>query len=308
MIRITYQNERSIDEAEPAPTLLQVSLRHGIPHVAECGGHARCSTCRVLVLDGLDRLTPRTEAEAILAAGRGLEPEVRLACQTCPLGPVTIRRLVMDDEDIELAGLRCHTSGKEMALAVLFGDIRDFTPFAETHLPYDVVHILNRYFRKWGDAVLRRNGYLDKYIGDGVMALFGLDGCGLPAACAAAVQAALEVRSELPGLNDYLSRHFSAQMRIGTGIHAGEVLVAEIGHPDKMQLTAIGDVVNVASRIESASRDLGVDLLVSDAVRTELAGGALLGRNWPAHLKGKAEPVTVHEVLGWQDETTASPR
>src|SRR5262249_42947354 len=156
-----------------------VSRRHGIPHVSECGGHARCSTCRVLVLDGLDRLTPRTPAEAALAANRGLEPEVRLACQAHPLGAVTVRPLVLHTQDLQMAQVAPHTSGKEMPLAVLFSDVRDFTPFAESHLPYDVVHVLNRYFRKWGEAVLGNHGYLDKYIGDGLMALFGLCGCGL---------------------------------------------------------------------------------------------------------------------------------
>ena len=98
---------------------------------------------------------------------------------------------LLDTEDIAMAQVAHHTSGKEMPLAVLFSDVRDFTPFAESHLPYDVVHVLNRYFRKWGEAVLGNHGYLDKYIGDGLMALFGLCGCGLPEACGRAVRAAL---------------------------------------------------------------------------------------------------------------------
>src|SRR5205814_4021794 len=120
------------------------------------GGHARCSTCRVLVLEGRANLAPRTEDEVRLAVQKGLEDDIRLACQARVLGPITIRRLVLDDCDHALAAASTpHTSGREVTLAVLFSDIRGFTPFAESHLPYDVVHILNRYFQRTGEAVLR---------------------------------------------------------------------------------------------------------------------------------------------------------
>src|SRR5258707_13363466 len=97
MARITYQNEITVEEDNLALTLLQVSLKNGIPHVHACGGNARCSTCRVMVLQGLENVLPRNDDEQHLARKKGLEDAIRLACQTHVAGPVRIRRLVLDD-------------------------------------------------------------------------------------------------------------------------------------------------------------------------------------------------------------------
>src|SRR5260370_25459089 len=126
--------------------LLVISLNHGILHVHACGGHARCSPWRVMIRDGRENALPRNPAEEHLASLKGLEPNVRLACQTHVVGPVRIRRLVLDDKDIQIAvAEESKSSGREEHLAILFSDIRDFTPFSEQNLPYDVVHMLNRY-------------------------------------------------------------------------------------------------------------------------------------------------------------------
>src|SRR5882757_3024847 len=103
MTCIHYEDGTVVDEDDAALTLLQISLKHGIPHVHACGGHARCSTCRVMIHDGLANTLPRNEAEQHLASLKGLEPNVRLACQTHVVGPVRIRRLVLDDKDIQIA-------------------------------------------------------------------------------------------------------------------------------------------------------------------------------------------------------------
>lgn len=299
MAHITFQQDKEFDEEDLGLSLLEMSHKHGIPHESACGGNARCSTCRVLVLDGADNLLPRNDKECGLARLKGFEPDVRLACQARVRGPVTVRRLVMDGTDAELAqDSDARTSGKEMTLAVLFSDIRNFTPFAESHLAYDVAHILNRYFLKMGEAVLRHDGYLDKYMGDGLMALFGLNDEDPVDACRKAVRAGLDMLKALPELNQYLCRFFDADMRIGIGIHAGVALVAEIGHPSRRQFTAIGDVVNVASRVESATKELGVPLLVSEAVRGHLGAELLVGKEAVAHLKGKSDDIRLSEVWG----------
>lgn len=298
MTRVIFQQEKTIDDADESQSLLQISRGHGIPHVAACGGNARCSTCRVLVLDGLENLTPRTEPETRLARVKGFEPNIRLACQTRVRGPVTVRRLVWDERDIELA-MECSatSTGREATLAVLFSDIRSFTPFAEHNLAYDVVHVLNRYFRDMGGAVLRQGGYIDKYIGDGLMALFGLDADDPPRACRQAVLAALDMQRELPELNRYLSHHFGTTLEVGIGIHTGSVIVAEIGHPKRMQLTAIGDVVNVASRVESATKEVGARLLVTAEVAGALGSEFILGRRTTVHLKGTTGERELVEVV-----------
>jgi adenylate cyclase len=298
MIPVVYDQEKVVQVDGPGRTVLCISRDNGIAHASACGGHARCSTCRVMVLRGGENLSQPAEPETRLAALKGLDGDVRIACQARVLGPVTVRRLVHDECDIALAEADApHSAGKEVSLAVLFSDIRGFTPFVETHLAYDVVHILNRYFRQMGEAVLGHGGYIDKYIGDGLMALFGMEGTNHAAACRQAVGAALAMIAELPRLNDYLQRLFDTSLDIGVGIHFGEVILADIGHPKRRQLTAIGDTVNVASRIESANRMFGTRLLASDVLVNLLPGELKLGRQVQTQLKGKSGDQTLHEIL-----------
>ena len=158
MPNILYTLEKKTVEAESSETILQVSMRTGVPHAHACGGNARCSTCRVLILDGLEYCEPRNPNEQLLADRLNFTPEIRLACQTTFTGDLTLRRLVLDDEDLQLAGQQTSTSGpcsvgEEKQLAVLFADIRGFTPFAEALPPYDVVHVLNRYFHRMGVVI-----------------------------------------------------------------------------------------------------------------------------------------------------------
>jgi adenylate cyclase len=205
---------------------------------------------------------------------------------------------VLDNEDMEMAqGDGPQALGAERTLAVLFSDLRGFTPFAESHLAYDVAHVLNRYFRRMGEAVLRHGGYIDKYIGDGLMALFGLGDDDPDAACRSAVACALDMMAALPGLNTYLARQFGQGLRMGVGIHVGTVVVADLGHPSKRQLTAIGEAVNVASRIESATKEVGVGLLVSSDVLARLGPGVCVGKSQAVALKGVLEPHLLAEVL-----------
>ena len=116
------------------------------------------------------------------------------------------------------------TTGREARLAIMFTDIRDFTVFSEAHLSYDVIHILNRYFYQMGECVLRNEGYIDKYIGDGMMALFGIDCTDPVVNCANAVHAGLQMLDELKSVNAYLKRNFDLEFKIGIGIHFGDAI------------------------------------------------------------------------------------
>lgn len=302
MISIQYENETTIENVDPALTLLEISLKNNIPHVHACGGHARCSTCRVAVVKNLENCAERNAAESKLAIAKGLDRNIRLACQTRLTGPVTIRRLVIDDEDLREAS-ETASSGQEKQLAILFSDIRSFTPFAENNLPYDVVHVMNRYFRRMGDAIQRFDGYIDKYIGDGMMALFGIGGAGEGGAdatvskaraqnartiCRNAVLSALDMQRELTEVNRYLRHTLGHEFRIGIGIHFGEVIVGAIGHPDKRQFTALGDNVNIASRIESITKKAGVPLLISQEVYSQLESDLTVHQRFRTRLRGKS--------------------
>jgi adenylate cyclase len=305
MVRITYQDGVAVDEENENLTLLEISLKHGISHMHACGGHARCSTCRVMIHEGLENAQPRNAAEQRLASLKGLEPNVRLACQTRVVGPVRIRRLVLDDRDIQIAvAEKGNSSGREEHLAILFSDIRDFTPFSEQNLPYDVVHMLNRYFLMMGEAVLQNTGTIDKYIGDGMMALFGLHGSKDPReVCLAAVRAGLQMLENLIELNRYLKDHFGIEFGTRIGIHYGVVVIGQMGHPHKMQFTAIGDSVNMAARIESAVKGTPANLLISEEVLAHVKEFVQTGVEVTASLKGKHGSYNLYEVVSVHAET-----
>ena len=297
-ITIDYLGEKSIN-APPMQTILETSCANGIAHVSECGGRARCSTCRVMIVEGLENCMPRNTLEERLAARKGFYPEIRLACQTRVMGDVTLKRLVRDETDIEMAlADSVGDAGEEIMGAVLFTDLWGFTGFAESHLPYDVIHALNLLFGRLGRAVNEHDGYVDKYIGDNLMALFGLRGESAEQTCRNAVRAARDMLAGLPAVNRYLADYLGGEFRLGIGIAYGPMVTGELGFPLKRQFTAIGDTVNIAARLESSTRETQADLLVSDSVVRHLSPQAFeLVRSHELSLKGKTGTVLAHEIV-----------
>lgn len=280
-------------------SILENSLNAGVEHIFECGGNARCSTCRVLIINGLENCLPRNEAELKLSNIKMFSDEVRLACQTHITGDVQLRRLVFDEEDIREAVDQSSDSppGTEMNLAVLFSDIRSFTPFAENHLPYDVVHMLNKYFNAIGEPIDKNNGYIDKYMGDGIMVVFGLNQEGIDP-CVEAVNAAKGIFKALDEVNNYLQTHFNHEFKIGIGIHFGPVIVGEMGYALKKEFTALGDTVNLAARIESKTKGAaGSKILISEEVYKRIKDMFKIGRTFKGPIKGKTGDYFLYEVL-----------
>jgi len=153
--------------------------------------------------------------------------------------------------------------GSEREIAILFADIRGFTALAEGRLPYDVVFVLNRYFSAMGRAIDAAGGRVDKFIGDGVMALFGIEG-GTQAGCREALAAARLMSERLGELNFSLQAELGRPLRIGIGIHCGPVIVGEMGYGSAAAITAIGDAVNTASRLEELTKEYECELVVSE--------------------------------------------
>jgi adenylate cyclase len=311
MPKVTYERIGAVHTDEVNSSLLEISLRNNIHHYHACGGRAKCSTCRVLVVSGLSNITPRTGEELELSRNKGLPDHVRLACQTHVTGDVTVRRLVLDNVDATEANNSSFQHGSQGAgeaqqIAIMFSDIRGFTSFSENHYPYDVMHILNRYLYGVGESIHRHEGYIDKYMGDGVMALFGLNGAGPYEASRQAVLAAIDMIEELNDFNVYMREQFNETFNIGIGIHVGEVVVGEMGHPKRRQLTALGDVVNTASRIESATKTFGAHILVSEEVCTHVIDLIEVGQVVTANLKGKSKPLLLSEVKGLRESQVES--
>lgn len=269
--KLNFKNEISFP-LDPEETLLCQALKAGIPHVHECGGQGRCSTCRVVIESGQENLSPETEKEQRLKAHKALPDEVRLACQCKAKGSVSLRRVVRDELDIRnVLENGIAPSARNRKVVILFCDIRNFTEFSQQHLPYDITHMLNRYFHAMESVIIQHKGYLDKYLGDGFMAIFGLESPSSPEACAQAINAALEMLTTLKHLNDYFEEAFAYRFQIGIGIDFGPALLGEFGGQQKRSFTALGPAVNRASRIEALTKSLGKNLLISDALYQQLA-------------------------------------
>jgi len=283
-------------------TILAASLREGILHAYACGGRARCSICRISVEEGLEFCSPRSKGEQIVAARLNFSPETRLACQTKITGHVNVRRLVVDDDDIEFTrgiaeGPRPASIGEEKKLAILFADVRSFTALSERMSPYDVIYFLNRYFHLTSNVIESYGGYVDNYMGDGLMALFGHDDA--PDAAFRAVSAALTMLEEVEKRSRHFEELYGVSVRIGVGIHQGNVVVGMIGAGERQRMTVIGDAVNFASRIEAANKKFGTELLISNEVHRRIADRITVGRQIEhVVIEGKTGQHVLHEVKG----------
>jgi adenylate cyclase len=185
--------------------------------------------------------------------------------------------------------------GEEQVVTVLFCDIRNFTGLSETLPPQAVMALLSDYHSRMVAAVFAHGGTLDKFIGDAVMATFGTPRPA-PDDAMRAVRAGMAMRRALAGLNRERAAKGLAEIRHGTGIHLGPAIVGNVGTPERLEYTVIGDTVNVASRIAAACKSTGHDLLISGAVRDRLAGALPLRPVEAVQLPGKAEAVTLFAV------------
>ena len=262
---LTYPNGRKV-EIVPGMTVLEASREANIPHASVCGGRGRCSTCRVRCGPGAEHLPEPSAEEAKVLSRVGAPEGVRLACQIRPSQSLAITPLLPATTGPKAAWKQPpHMQGSEREICVMFADIRSFTRFSETKLPYDVVFVLNRYFRAMGDAIQGSGGQIDKFIGDGVMALFGAD-TEPDEACRRALAAAKAMGAALDELNHSLAHDLPEPFRMGIGIHFGSVIVGEMGYGKAISFTAIGDVVNTAARLEAACKEYTCQLIVSEAL------------------------------------------
>lgn len=191
-------------------------------------------------------------------------------------------------------------------ITVLFSDIREFTASSEYMRPEEVVTILNEYFEKMVEVVVRHKGTVDKFIGDGLMAFFGVpDEDSFQEENA--VAAALEMQHELRKLNDKWSAEGRKPVRIGIGINSGNAIVGNIGSAQRLEYTAIGDTVNLAARLESTTKEFDVDVLISEYTYHGLKGAPVkIERMGAASVKGRADSVVVYAIAPLAAEETAT--
>lgn len=303
-VPVTFAGEIGGDvtlEAARGRTILEVSLENGIPHAHACGGNARCSTCRVAVLSGIQNLSPRTAEETKLARRLNFPDDVRLACQTRVGGAVRMRRLIRDEEDASIvrsdSGARNVVTniGSEMPLAILHASVREPASITRGHLAHDVVHILNRYYTQVGDAILSNGGAIDRYDGTTIVAYFGLQGGDAKTKCTNAVRAALRMQKRMELFDAYLSEHFGITLTLDTGLHYGRMIVGHLGHPEHAKLTAIGEAANVAGALAAMNESHGSHLLATEELVNVVEAELRLGH--VSHDMLPQREVSVYEIV-----------
>lgn len=294
--RLYYAPGNKMAELKPDATLLESIRAAGIPHASVCGGQGRCSTCRVRVGKGLDGLSPPSAQELKVLSRVTESPSVRLACQLKPTEDIEIAGLVRPDAGPNQAAQRTgYRQGQEMNVAFLFVDLRGSTKLSEERLPFDVVFILNLFFAELAEALEETNGHYAQFNGDGLLAIYGLTS-GPEQGCVEAIEGAKAMFRRLETLNERLKDELSDELKIGVGIHAGEAIVGSMGPPTSPIVSALGDNVNIAARLESQTKDFGVPMVISATVAERSKTPMDAAQRHSIQVKGRDKEVVVYAI------------
>src|SRR6516165_8691260 len=304
LINIAYPGGRIV-RVPVGYAVLDASRRASIPHAAICGGRGRCTTCRIRVLRGVERLPPPSASEQALLSRLHAGPSVRLACQLRPRSDTAVLPLLPPDIAASETRRRDYSESSDLErfVAIMFVDIRRSTALVEKRHPYDVVFLLNHFFDAVAGAVVDTGGMPSQFVGDGMMAIFGIH-TGEREACSQALGAAQLIHSRLANMNRTMADELPEPIAIGVGLHAGSVILGELGYKDRLVLTAIGDSVHVAARLQELTKDYDCQLIVSEIVATT-AGVEM--SSFPLRevtARGRAEPLAVR-IVGAINELVA---
>ncbi len=293
--RVTYPDGRSV-RVPLGFSVLEASRSARVPHASICGGRGRCSTCRIRVMAGDHHLAAPSPGEHTVLLRIAAEPGVRLACQVRPAGDINVIPLLPPNWPI--AAMR-HSEwpmpGEERFIVVLMVDMRDSTRMAETRLPFDAVFIVDRFVTAAGLAVDAHGGRVSHFLGDGLMATFGLE-CGPGEACRQALATLTRIGHNIAELNAVMRAEVGEEIRFGIGAHCGSAIVGGIGYGPIRTFTTLGDAANVASRLETLCKTFGCEAVIShDICRiADIATDNLPMEE--ARIRGRTAPIQVHPI------------
>jgi adenylate cyclase len=296
MVTISYPNRQV--RVPKGLSVLEASLRFKIPHASVCGGRARCSTCRIRVVSDRSNLPPPSGREAFVLERIGVSanPSIRLACQLRPQSDVAVIPILPANMNADLLrkGRRMNI-GKERYIVSMFVDMRGSTRLAEARLPFDVVFLINRFLGAASQAAIDAGGQPNQFVGDGVLALFGVD-VDSKTACRQAIRAAANVAANVEYMNRQLASDLPEPIQYGIGIHGGEVIIGDIGFQDHTVFTALGDPVNVAARLQDMTKALDCKAIVSEMVFATAGIPADALARTEVEIRGREEPMIVRTV------------
>lgn len=294
VIRLSYPGGRIV-QVPRGWSVLEASLHHHIPHASVCGGRARCSTCRIRVVGdiaALPRPSPR-ESFVLARVGASVDPAVRLACQLrpeCDIAFFPIFRPQISAGSLP-AVTRVH-AGEERYVVSMFVDMRRSTSVAEKRLPFDTMFLINRFVAAVSSAVEAAGGEPNQFVGDGVLALFGVS-TGPDLACRQALAAIEGIAANIDQLNKDLAHDLREPICYGIGVNGGEVVLGEIGYGTRNVFTALGDAVNVAARLQDMAKEFGCEVVLSEDVCQRSGVGAATLSSREVTIRGRNAPLRV---------------
>jgi adenylate cyclase len=263
-------------EINKSDTILEALLANGVEHTSICGGNAHCSTCRIMILEGGKNCSPPTSAERALAKQLDFPVHVRLACQTKVTDDVSIRRMVIDNEDIDILEnqIATGTVSRDRNVALLVATIRGASNFDEVNFHYDIVYIMSRYFHRVQKVVEQYGGVIPNVMGTKIMAVFGAE----QDSSLAAVWAGLDLLKKVDELNIFLKKLSYQPLNVSIGIHYGTAVLIPIDPSNPNLLAPLGNIVKSVNRIEAINQGIGSNLLVSEAVYKQIKDKAIIAR------------------------------
>ena len=279
MSKINSLPDKRYIDIDDADTVLEALLANGIDHTHVCGGNAYCSTCRIMILDGIQNCSAPTSAERALAKKLDFPVHIRLACQTKVSGDIAIRRMVIDNDDIDIVEgqLASGAIANDKPVALLVATIRGATNFDEVNFHYDITYIMGRYFSRMQKVISQYGGIIPNFMGVKLLAIFGMD--EIDQTVERAVWAGLDMLKSINELNAYLEQLSYRPLNLSIGIHYGTTVLVPVDASKPNIVTPLGDAANLVARIEAANREVGSELLVTEAVYAVIKDKAVINRS-----------------------------
>lgn len=267
-----------------APLITEAKV-HGVVYADRLDPFAAFSADHLELISSVSAQTAVT-VETVKAHRRLAREEVARANYSRFMPEYVVKQLLENPNSFRLGGIN-------QKITVLFADIRGFTAISEKANPEKIVGLLNRYFSAMSEVIFSHGGTLDKYIGDGLMAIFGAP-TTTPEDALNAVRAAVAMQKRLIPLNEELRSDGFGQISVGIGLHTGEATIGYVGSDKRSEYTAIGDTVNLASRLESHAQ--GGQILISDATAAAAGSSLPLKAQEPLAVKNRVQPVSLYEI------------